>query len=298
MSQLAPPFPAIADALLKGKMIPFLGGGASIAGRPSGEPWVKGQCIPATEELVEHLTEYSSYPEDERRDLAKVAQYCELVIGRHLFDQHLHTVFECDPSWNMLHEFLADTSTNILIVTTNYDDLLEQAFKAKDKPFDLVVHPTAPEYAGLVLWWPNGADEPQLVSPNELDISLGETTVIYKMHGTIDRHDPKRDSYVITEDDYVEFVIRVASKTAVPAVFAERFQTSPFLFLGHGLADWNLRVVLRRLEKQWPRWRGAVVSSAIQLDPSLIERQLWLKRDVRICEMDIREFVERLREYS
>ena len=33
---------------------------------------------------------------------------------------------------------------------------------------------------------------------------------------------------------------------AIPAIFAEPFQTRHFLFLGYGLNDWNLRVVLYR----------------------------------------------------
>jgi hypothetical protein len=72
------------------------------------------------------------------------------------------------------------------------------------------------------------------------------------MHGNADATDQERDSYVITEDDYVEFLSRMASQTALPATFAEPFRKSHFLFLGYGLRDWNLRVVLHKIWKTWP----------------------------------------------
>jgi SIR2-like domain len=48
------------------------------------------------------------------------------------------------------------TPDKMMIVTTNYDTLLEQAFLEAQKPYELVVYPADnEEYANGVLWWPH-----------------------------------------------------------------------------------------------------------------------------------------------
>jgi hypothetical protein len=156
--------------------------------------------------------------------------------------------------------------------------------------------------------------EPEPVPPAKLFIDLKKTTVIYKMHGTVDRRS-KWDNYVITEDDYVDFLSRMTGQTAVPALFMRAFHDRHFLFLGYGLRDWNLRVVLRNLRGILPRTadpaaaprqeeseavaeeEGAALRSwAIQFRPSDLEVELWNARRVKIYNVDINEFVRCLRE--
>jgi hypothetical protein len=133
----------------------------------------------------------------------------------------------------------------LVIVTTNYDTLLEQAFLEITKPYDLVVYPADnQEYANSVLWWPHGAKEPVKLKPNQLDIrELGRRNIIYKIHGSINTDADTWDSFVITEEDYVKFLSRM--NNAVPAAFREYFSTRAFLFLGYSLRDWNMRVLLK-----------------------------------------------------
>ena len=81
--------------------------------------------------------------------------------------------------------------------------------------------------------------------------------------------------------------------SAIPAIFAEPFQTRPFLFLGYGLYDWNLRVVLNRLEREFRR-PNDIVSWAIQRRPSPLEKTLWVPRGVQVFDQEIETFVSRL----
>jgi hypothetical protein len=118
-------------------------------------------------------------------------------------------------------------------------------------------------------------------------------TVIYKMHGAMDRRQPRRGQYVITEDDYIDFLARMTKNKAIPAIFAEPFQTRPFLFLGYGLYDWNLRVVLNRIEKDLRRSRD-IRSWAIQRNANALEKRFWQERGVEVYEQTIDAFVERL----
>jgi hypothetical protein len=117
------------------------------------------------------------------------------------------------------------------------------------------------------------------------------------MHGAVDRLDDRRDSYVIDEEDYVDFLVRMGAKTAIPAIFAEPFSTRHFLFLGYGLHDWNFRVILSKIEKDLLRSKGDRRPSwAIQNTPSQLENELWRRRDVTIYDMKIQDFVAKLRQ--
>jgi hypothetical protein len=89
-----------------------------------------------------------------------------------------------------LHHFLARISAPLAVVVTNYDTLIELAFRAAGKSYDLIVYPAdRKDIANSVLWWPYGEAEPLVRQPSELavDINLDVTTVIYKMHRTVTR---------------------------------------------------------------------------------------------------------------
>jgi hypothetical protein len=318
---LQPPYGAIADYFEKGAIVPFLGAGVNFGTRqPPDAQWNKKTTtfLPSGAELSQCLARDSSFPSEEKQDLddlAKVAAfYVEAIERKSLIDQ-LHRLFDQDFAPCEIHKYLAEIPTPLLIVTTNYDDLTERAFAAAGREYDLVVHANdCPEVAGSVLWWKAGATEPEPVPPVKLFIDLEKTTVIYKMHGTVDRRS-KWDSYVITEDDYVDFLSRMTGQTAVPALFMKAFYDRHFLFLGYGLRDWNLRVVLRNLRGILPGAGNTALANdneeqdavteeretapkswAIQFQPSDLEKELWNARGVKIYDVDINEFVRCLRE--
>jgi hypothetical protein len=300
MSQLLPPYRFILDGLNNGKVIPFLGAGASLGGRQPG-PTVKRGFPPTAGELASHLADKTEFPFDESRDLTKVAQYYSVVTGRNALNAELHNIFNCDYDLTTLHTFLADVTAPLLIVTTNYDDLIERALDernrqlgAKARPYDVVIHNTEIKKSGDQLWWwAYGDSAPREVSSNKLLVDLGERTVVYKMHGAVDRKQSSRDSYVITEDDYIDFLTRMTRSKAIPMIFSELFQTRHFLFLGYGLNDWNLRVVLNRLGKDLYRPKG-IKSWAIQFQTRPLERRFWQERGVEVYDQKLDDFVHQL----
>lgn len=307
MQQLLPPYPFIVEKLNESKVIPFLGAGASLGGREAGASWKKGVrgFLPTTNELASHLADKTEFPSGESKDLTKVAQYYSVAVGRRALNEELHNIFNCDYQPTSLHAFLANVSAPLLIVTTNYDDLIERAFDEKNRQlgenaraYDIVIHTTDRGSAERLFWWPYGAPAPREVNPNKLDIDLAKTTVIYKMHGAVDRRQASRDQYVITEDDYIDFLARMTRKKAIPAIFAEPFQTSHFLFLGYGLNDWNLRVVLNRIDlnriEQKLRRTRDIRSWAIQREPRPLEVRFWQDRGVDVYNQMLDEFVRKL----
>lgn len=292
---LPPPYPEIYDALTTGKLIPFLGAGAPLYDRnPKRTPWFETQkgkdvisCLPTATELAEHLAKRTQLPEAEKGELTKMAQYFEAVLGPVPLRRRLREIFSYRQEPTPLHKFLAGVPAPLLIVTTNYDDLMERAFANRNKSFDVVIHMTD---QSKVLWFQHGRQQPKAVLSDDLDIDLDRVPVVYKLHGAIDRRQNELGQYVITEDDYVEFLTR---GSVIPPIFADPFQTRPFLFLGYGLYDWNLRVILNRIQafRGHPKFR----SWAIETLTKPVERKLWEARGIDVYDgLNLREFLAEL----
>jgi SIR2-like protein len=296
---LPPPYPEIYAQLMAGKVIPFLGAGAPLYDRnPKQKPWFQkkqGQeaidYLPTAAELADYLAARTQLPAEEKGELTKMAQYFEAAVGSAPLRQRLSDIFGHQQPPTPLHEFLARVPAPLLIVTTNYDDLTERAFKALGNPYHVIVHVTGQP---RVLFWPHGSHEPTKVPANDLLIDLDKISVIYKMHGAIDRRANEIGNYVITEDDYIEFLTRMTRRSVIPPIFARPFQTRPFLFLGYGLYDWNLRVILNRIQefRKNPKFK----SWAIETLCKPVEQKLWEARGVDVYDgLTLEQFVTSLK---
>jgi hypothetical protein len=84
------------------------------------------------------------------------------------------------------------------------------------------------------------------------ELSLAKRTVILRIHAAVDRQDATRDSYVITEDHYIEYLAQNAISTLMPVTLMAAMEEAHFHFLGYRLGDWNLRVILRRIWGETP----------------------------------------------
>lgn len=307
MAESQLPAPLIRSRLESGKVIPFLGSGASLVDRdPRVQPWSSDDMnsLPTANELMDYLAKPVKFPADEEiEELTKVAMYYEWIAGRADLDEELHKVFGRQARYGKVHEFLAKNPVPLLIISTNYDDLMERALDDQKKEYDLVIHltpgtlkrATNNERADSLLWRPcNSA--PRFVTDDDLaEIDLSKTFVIYKMHGSVDP-DPLqsgRDSFVVTEDDYIDFLTRMTSQgaNAIPSFVKKQIALRPMLFLGYSLRDWNLRVLLNQIYKAS---RNSLVSWAVQLNPSQMEERFWKDRSVAIFNMRVDEFVDEL----
>jgi hypothetical protein len=304
-----PPYGIICNRLKNGRVIPFLGAGASFAGRLPDAKWdaTRPRFLPSGLELAHFLADEAEFPSADpadRGDLAKVSSYCADIAGRRTLRERLREVLNHEYEWSLLHELLANIPAPLVIVVTNYDSLVEKAFRAARKPYDLVVYPSdRKDIANAILWWPQGAIEPLVKAPNELDIDLTKTTVIYKMHGTLNHEAEEWDNFVITEEDYVEFLSRMTANAAIPSIFYPHFRERSFLFLGYSLRDWNLRVILKNLSKHFSRRAAGMdddedqlPSWAIQWHTSELERQLWKKRRVNIFDLTLNDFARKMKQ--
>jgi hypothetical protein len=117
--------------------------------------------------------------------------------------------------------------------------------------------------------------------------------VILKMHGAVDRSeaDAPWDSYVITEDHYIEYLARTDLANLVPVTLAAKLRRSHFLFLGYSMRDWNLRVILHRI---WGEQKLKYKSWAVQRGPSELDREFWELRGVDVLDVPLDEYVAAL----
>ena len=289
-------------AMLEGRVVPLLGAGANLADRPPGAAWEHGRYLPSNAELAHHLASRFDYPDDGGSgDLVRISEYASVMTGSGPLYEQLHEVFDADYAIGPLHRFLAALPARIeeagrpracpLVVTTTYDDALERAFGEAGEPVDVVSYLADGEHRGKFVHWAPGADAVVVERPNEYRaVRPDERTVVLKMHGAVDRTstDAPWDSYVITEDHYIEYLARTDIANLVPVALAAKLRRSHFLFLGYGMRDWNLRVILYRI---WGEQKLKYKSWAVQLAPSELDREFWELRGVDVLDLPLEEYV-------
>jgi hypothetical protein len=291
----------VVRALSEGRVIPLLGAGVNLCGRPSDSDWRRGQYLPSGAELAAYLASYFDYPTTDLQDLIRVSQYASVMTGLGPLYEELHQLLDADYPPTALHRFLAElpgifrergTPRYQLIMTTNYDDALERAFRAVDEPFDVVWYVAEGEHRGKFYHLAPDGKGRIIDKPNKyLGFALDKRTVIAKIHGAVDRLEPERDSYVITEDHYIDYLTRTELANLVPVQLAAKLRRSHFLFLGYSMRDWNLRVILHRI---WGQQALDYKSWAIQLDPEAIDQEFWKARNVHLQSVPLEEYVANL----
>jgi len=296
---LGPVYDLITGRLLKGKVVPVLGAGANFWRRPP-PGFERGRYLPSAQELADELTRDLRSTKIDSRDLARVSQYVAALLGDGPLEEKLHDIFDADYPPTDLHRFLARLSRGtresgearecMLFVTTNYDDSLERAFAEEAEPYDLVIYIVRGTDRGRFRHIAAGGEQTVIEKPNEYDgLGLDQRSVIAKVHGAVDRINGV-DSFVITEDHYLDYIARAADVASLlPVTLASKLKTSHLLFLGYSLRDWNLRVMLYRL---WGEQQGRNFESwAIEANPDQIDLKAWAKRGVDTLHVRVEDFV-------
>lgn len=288
----------IVRRLLHGSVTPVLGAGVNLCGRPEGFVWTPG-CghYPSGTELARELAAQCDFEGEDNRNLMAVATYAELSMGRAPLYDALRPVFDIDAPPTVVHDFIAraahvrrDTAEGDagapLVVTTNYDVALERALGAVGETFDVVAYVAEGEARGRFRHVKPSGDVVVIDDPDGYDAIDLDRVVILKLHGTVDPADRHRDDFVITEEQYVEYLIADVGP-AIPRVLRERLCSTHLLFLGYGLRDWNLLVVLTRMGVLPPQWN----SWAIQLNAGRTEGQRWENRGIDKFDVDLVDFI-------
>src|SRR5688572_11229778 len=93
---IEPPYGVIWNRWQTGRVVPFLGAGASFVGRPPGAVWNANTLsfLPSGVDLARFLADESEFPssdDHDRSDLAKVSSYYVDIAGRAMLKERLRT---------------------------------------------------------------------------------------------------------------------------------------------------------------------------------------------------------------
>ena len=262
-------------------------------------------------------------------DLSRVSQAVGHKRGWKALYLTLHELFDHDYPPTELHRFLANApsliaslerpprESHLLYVSTNYDDVLERALEEAGEPYDLVWYIALGEHLGKFMHRAPGAAPVVIDDPDEYvePLDLGERSVVLKIHGAVDRPTGANDSFVITEDNYIDYLTRTDVRRLIPKGLLAKLRNSSILFLGYGMRDWNLRAIFHRI---WQEERLGWTSWAIRppLDPlsedelknataveehdqkeleQELEDDFWDDRGVQILDVDLAVYTAALR---
>jgi hypothetical protein len=218
------------------------------------------------------------YPGADHEDFLRICQYFEVMTGsprslRRWIKEQL-TVDGLLPS--KLHLLLATLPISF-VLTTNFDYLMEVAFVHTGKK---------PNVSVFDIWSRALSPAP----PGSID-----NPVVYKLHGTL----ADERTMICTEDDIIEFSARLLqSDPGLPPAIRELFETSSILFIGYGLRDWNVRVMLRALRARRGN-RGVDWSDSFAIqrrtdDWDSVVLYFSKKENIKCFDVDALQFVDEL----
>jgi DNA-binding SARP family transcriptional activator len=273
----------VVRALLSGRLVHVLGPG------PSSE---NGQSLAA------RLAEAFDCPEEHRGDLTRVSQYVAVTQGvGPLYDQ-LHELFAEGDEPGPVERFLATLpeqarahgAEHQLLVTTAYGSALERAFEDRDEEVDVVSFVALGPNRGKFLHQaPNGSETVVAVPNAYAELSLAERPVILKVHGGVDPHpDRNRESFVVSEDDYIGYLAQSDLASVVPVTLAAKLRRSHLLFISYPVVEWSLRVFLHRVFGDEPI---SYRSWAVLPGAHPIQHEFWRKRGVDLYDVPLEDFV-------
>ena len=209
-----------------GECTPFLGAGASCKPLPLGS------------EIARRWAKEFGYPLKETDDLAKVAQFVAVEYDAIYPKKRIQTEFRDFKKTDFSgpddpHGVLADLPLPIYI-TTNYDNFMADALLSRNKKPRVEV----------CRW---NMSLKQKLPPSVFksgDPPSDKSPVVFHLHGHIDYP----ESMVLTEDDYLDFLKNISEDLGIiPPRIQEAFTDSSLLFMGYSIADWDFRIIFRRL---------------------------------------------------
>lgn len=214
-----------------GKCTPFLGAAVNFG------------ILPLGAEIANEWAVSFNYPLDSCGDLAKVSQF--VAVSRDGMRPKEEMLKKLDASQRPFDFNDVDEPLNVLAklpfqiyLTTNYDDLLNQAINFHGRAIgrEAVVE--------ICRWNRNLKAQPTIFGRTSKFVPTVQRPVVYHLHG----HKKVLDSLVLTEDDYLDFLVNMSrEENFLPPRIQESITGSSVIFVGYSLADINFRVLFRGL---------------------------------------------------
>jgi len=271
-----------------GKCTPFLGAGAAHG------------VLPLGSQIARDWAKEFGYPLEDAGNLARVATYLAVQYDAMYPKEMLLKKWFQNPKLpdytNPVepHATLASLPISVYM-TTNYDPFMTEALKAAGKN----------PHRELCRWNNFIKDSPSIFDDDPGFEPSPAEPVVFHLHG----HDKFAESLVLTEDDYLDFLVSISKDSELlPHQMRRSLTGTSLLFVGYSLTDSSFRVLFRglvtSLEQSLRR-----ISVTVQLPPvsdqdasesHQAETQAYLAKyfeqsDIRVYWGTAQEFMTELR---
>lgn len=244
----------VLKSIERGRCILFVGAGVSYEAG-----------LPTSSKLATMLADDVGYPNTFPHDLIDISQYYEAKLGRAVLINRLQEILQKPTQPSETHKLIAALGRKFrLIITTNYDSLLENALADIGYPFYIVT-----EAADLAN------------APVETEIPT-----LIKIHGDIDAN-----NIILTRDDYYRYLDK-SFRSTLGAVLKAQLATGTFLFVGYSLRDYNFVALFESVRKELGDYMPK--GFAVMPSPDPVETRIWLKRGVDIIDSTARAFFKQI----
>lgn len=274
-----------------GRCTPFLGAGAGYG------------VLPLGADIAKEWAEKFGYPLEDgsNSNLISVAQFLALKYSDSIFPKDLIVEMFKDvkaPDFTdplEPHRALARLPLPVYI-TTNYDDFMSQALKCQHW-----------EPKRVLCQWNKAVKDYVRDNPTILETEPGykptvANPIVFHLHGYV----PVVESLVLTEDDYMDFLVNISSNSdLIPPQISRALTANTLLFIGYRITDWNFRVLLksfgRYMESSVTRLNVAVMLPPKASESTEKKAEDYLTKyydniDVRVYWGTARDFVKELQQ--
>jgi hypothetical protein len=258
-------------------------------------------------ELLSKVTRIAHPPEP----LTSISSYYEKLCTRGDLWSLLMEVFESKKTPTLTHRLLAASARHhlaqpgaidYLVITTNYDCLMENALDELQLPYVVLTtkrgndpkvmircSQTVPQAADLEKKYKN-----KLYPVNFQMLKSSSFVVVYKIHGDIyPKMEFADEGVVISDNDYVDYVSQMGRKDGViPAHVSELMRDKRFWFLGYSLSDWNVRSIYETLKTRSNPDGGPRNDYSVMRAVGPFEKLFFEKNQITIFEAALNDFVQ------
>jgi hypothetical protein len=253
----------IRNAFRRGDIVPYLGPGVT---------GLAGEAAPPSlpERLVAELVAGATVPHKIRNNLTAAAQYIENFKHRKSLTALMAKAFSTPSEPSAFHLWLAGQKQLPLVVHAWYDNLVTQAFAARDD-WGLVQGVTQSEHFGDWVNWhrPDGSIAPTRAfirdgsgakAPAEApEETLAWRTLVYEPLGAA----WPAANFIVSDSDYVEVLTEIDIQTPIPDTVQTLRKGRSFLFLGCRFANQLERSFARQIMKRSSDKHWAIIDGEL-----------------------------------
>ena len=255
-------------------------------------------------QLLARVTRIANPPEA----LTSIASYFERLRGRKDLWELLQQVIGPKNIPTRTHRLLAEAAKfqlnqkgrrDFLIITTNYDTLMEKALDDLKVPY-IVITTKKVDSKVLIRCSDQVEDGDGLKRdlsndkfPEQFTLEKTQRVVIiYKIHGCLHPDFGFDDEgLVVSDNDYVDYVSRMGSMGMIPSPVSNLMREKRLWFLGYSLSDWNVRSIYETVKKKSDPDRKNRDYS-VMYSVGDCEGLFFEKNDITIFQASLNDFVD------